>query len=48
MTAAPITSETTTPRNKVHGFLLSLTGGAPVYPLVILTGLLAVDELDRV
>ncbi|MFM7060874.1 MAG: MFS transporter [Actinomycetes bacterium] len=35
------------PARGVRAWMLARTGGAPLYPLVILTGLLAVDELDR-
>jgi branched-chain amino acid transport system ATP-binding protein len=46
MTATDAT--TTAPAGRGLGnWLRARTGGAPLYPLVILTGLLAVDELDR-
>ena len=32
---------------RLHAWLSGITGGAPVYPLLILFGLNAVDELDR-
>ena len=32
---------------KIRSWLMDITGGAPVYPLLILFGLNAVDELDR-
>src|SRR3954451_16019035 len=32
---------------KISGWLHEITGGAPIYPLLILFGLNAVDELDR-
>ncbi|MFM8973641.1 MAG: MFS transporter, partial [Actinomycetota bacterium] len=44
------TTGPTTDAPRARGFrawMLERTGGAPLYPLVILTGLLAVDELDR-
>ena len=40
-------SATTTPPRGLRARLLERTGGAPIYPLLVLTGLLAVDELDR-
>ncbi|MEY3361565.1 MAG: hypothetical protein RL531_1284, partial [Actinomycetota bacterium] len=41
------TPTATPPARGIRARLLERTGGAPLYPLVILTGLLAVDELDR-
>ncbi len=38
---------TTTGHGRIRGWLEEITGGGPVYPLVILFGLNAVDELDR-
>ncbi|MCL4293212.1 MAG: MFS transporter [Acidimicrobiia bacterium] len=35
------------PRGRVRGWIHSVTGGAPLYPLAILFGLYAVDQLDQ-
>lgn len=35
------------PRGPVRGWIHSVTGGAPLYPLAILFGLYAVDQLDQ-
>jgi ABC-type branched-subunit amino acid transport system ATPase component/predicted MFS family arabinose efflux permease len=41
------TAEATKQRGLIGRWLYGITGGAPVYPLLVLFGLNAVDELDR-
>ena len=47
--ASPNGSEPAKPRRRIslRGWLLGITGGAAVYPLLILFGLNAVDQLDQ-
>src|SRR5688572_10761646 len=40
-------AEATSRRGLIGRWLYGVTGGAPVYPLLVLFGLNAVDELDR-
>ena len=40
-------AEATAGRGRIGRWLYGITGGAPVYPLLVLFGLNAVDELDR-
>ncbi|MGH9042510.1 MAG: MFS transporter [Acidimicrobiia bacterium] len=48
VTPAPMTPLPLTRLDRLRAWLtVSLTGGAPLYPLVVLFGLNAVDELDR-